>query len=139
MEAITNSSTDSRRVGSGKSRFKSRVGNGSELLPRVDGRSLWARRLRELLHDHVSDLGGGDNVSASEMALLRRAITLIVECERREVEFANAGQANDAALAIYQTTVNTLRRTLEALGLQRRARDIGPSLNDILRESGPAS
>jgi hypothetical protein len=49
---------------------------------------------------------------------------LIVECERRETDFALAGHISDNALAIYQTTVNTLRRTLEALGLERRALDV---------------
>jgi hypothetical protein len=100
----------------------------------VDGRSLWARRASELLAAHVSDLGGEDNISASERALVRRAVMLICECERRETGFAQAGQISDNVLAIYQTTVNTLRRTLETLGLQRRAKDIGPSLDDLLRE-----
>ena len=73
-------------------------------------------------------------MSEAERALLRRAVTLIVELERREVMFAQAGAADDDALAIYQTTVNTLRRTLESLGLQRRPRDLGPTLGQILRE-----
>jgi hypothetical protein len=39
---------------------------------------------------------------------------------------------DDAALAIYQTTVNTLRRTLESLGLQRRPRTVVPNLREYL-------
>jgi hypothetical protein len=111
---------------------RTRVANGSQLWAGVDGRSLWARRASELLHDHVSDLGGEDNISASERALVRRAVMLILECERRETDFAKAGQISDNALAIYQTTVNTLRRTLEALGLERRARNVTPSLAELL-------
>ena len=49
---------------------------------------------------HISDLGGEDNVSEAERALLRRAVTLIIELERREVMFAQAGAADDEALAI---------------------------------------
>jgi hypothetical protein len=113
---------------------RTRIANGSQLWVGVDGRSLWARRASELLAAHISDLGGEANISASERALVRRAVMLIVECERRETDFAQAGQISDNALAIYQTTVNTLRRTLEALGLHRRAKDIGPSLDDLLRE-----
>jgi len=69
------------------------------------------------------------------MALLRRAITLIVELERREAEFAQLGRAgsDDTALIIYSTTTNTLRRTLEALGLHRRARDVSPTLSEYLK------
>src|SRR5262249_14918521 len=82
----------------------------------------------------ISDLGGSSNISEAEHALAKRCAVLITELERREAVFAQAGQADDAALAIYQTTVNTLRRTLEALGLQRRARDVGPTLGDLLKE-----
>ena len=63
---------------------------------------------------------------------MRRAVTLIVELERREVTFALAGEADNEGLAIYQTTVNTLRRTLEALGLQRRSKDVTPTLAQYL-------
>jgi hypothetical protein len=54
--------------------------------------------------------------------------------EARKTPAAQAGEATDEALAIYQTTVNTLRRALEALGLQGRAKIVGPSLIDLLRD-----
>jgi hypothetical protein len=111
---------------------RTRVANGSRLWSGVDGRSLWARRAGELLRDHVSDLGGEDHISASERALVRRAVMLICECERRETEFAQAGQISDNALMVYQTAINTLRRTLEALGLERRPRNVTPGLAELL-------
>ena len=64
------------------------------------GRQLVPRPLTRLLALHISDLGGEDNVSEAERALLRRAVTLIIELERREVMFAQAGAAADEALAI---------------------------------------
>jgi hypothetical protein len=134
MEALENSSTDRTAAERRKSRQRSKVANGTSLWAGIDGRSLWARRAGELLAAHISDLGGIDNISEGERALAKRCAVLITELERREAVFAQAGAATDEALAIYQTTVNTLRRTLEALGLQRRARDITPSLSDILRE-----
>jgi hypothetical protein len=70
--------------------------------------------------DHRQGTGNGCAMQA-EYALTRRAVTLIVELERREVMFAQAGEVADEALAIYQTTVNTLRHTL-GLGLQRRSK-----------------
>jgi hypothetical protein len=96
-------------------------------------RSLWARRASELLASQLSDLGGPDNCSEAERALAKRAAVLITELERREAVFAQAGEASDGALAIYQTTVNTLRRTFEALGLRRRAKDVGQTLGEVLR------
>ena len=134
MKTAKKSSADRTKVARAKDPQRSRITNGSALLPGIDGRSAWVRRAKDLLTLHISDLGGEDNVSEAERALLRRAVTLIIELERREVMFAQAGAAADNALAIYQTTVNTLRRTLEALGLQRRPRDVGPTLGQILRD-----
>jgi hypothetical protein len=104
-----------------KSAQKSAIANGS-LLPGVDGRSGWVRRCKELIADHVSDLGGADNASAAERSIIRRACVLTVELERLEVKFATAGQATDADLDLYQRTAGNLRRLLEAVGLQRRAK-----------------
>src|SRR5262249_12391023 len=103
---------------------RTRVATGSQLWAGVDGRSLWARRAGELLAAHISDLGGEGNISEAERVLAKRVAVLVTELERRESAFAQAGQVDDEALAIYQTTVNTLRRTLEALGLERRAIDV---------------
>jgi hypothetical protein len=54
-----------------------------------------------------------------------------------EQQFALAGEASADDLNIYQRVANSLRRLLEAVGLQRRAREIGPSLSDILRQGNP--
>ena len=100
---------------------RSRVGNGAELLPGVDGRSLWMRRLRELLADHLSDL---PDASCAEKSIIRRAAVLTVELERFETKFALAGEACADDLDVYQRVANSLRRLLEATGLQRRLRDV---------------
>jgi hypothetical protein len=102
---------------------KSRVANGSALLPGVDGRSTWVRRAKEIIADHISDLGGADNCSAAERSLIRRASTLSVELERLEVRFASADEVNVVNLEAYGRASNTLRRLLEAVGLQRRSKD----------------
>jgi hypothetical protein len=124
MDAMPNSSADRASIeGRRKSRQRTRLANGSELLPGADGRLFFTRRAKELFNSFL--LGQfANNVSEAEHALLKRAVCLIVELERREAGFAQAGVVSDEALAVYQTTVNTLRRTLEALGLQRRPRDV---------------
>jgi hypothetical protein len=126
METVAGSFSDSRPANRRKSRQRTRVANGSALWAGIDGRSLWAKRASELLAATISDMGGDANVSEAERALAKRAAVLTVELERREAAFAQVGAVEDAALAIYQTTVNTLRRTLESLGLQRRPRDVSP-------------
>jgi hypothetical protein len=85
----------------------------------VDGRSTWVRRLRDLMGLHLSDLGGDDAVSEAERSIVRRVATLTVELERMEAVFAVAGEAQPNQLDLYQRTANSLRRLLEAIGLQR--------------------
>jgi hypothetical protein len=106
--------------------------NGSALLPGVDGRSGWVRRAKELIDSHAAALGGVDNVSPAESALVRRSAVLIVELERLERIFALAGQADADSLDLYARVAGNLRRLLEAVGLQRRSRDV-TSFTDIVR------
>ena len=87
------------------------------MLPDVDGRSTWVRRLRDVMALHLSDLGGEAAVSEAERSIIRRASTLTVELERMESKFANAGEADKVALDLYQRTAGNLRRLLESVGL----------------------
>jgi hypothetical protein len=103
---------------------RSRVTNGSVLIAGVDQRSLWVRRCKDIIASHLSDLGGTENTSAAERSLIRRASVLSVELERLETKFAGAGEASDSDLDLYQRTAGNLRRLLEAVGLQRRAKQV---------------
>ena len=68
----------------------------------------------------------------SEKAIVRRAATLIVELENLERKFALSGEgAGHKQLLLYQRCSNTLRRLLESVGLQRRAKPV-PSLQEYL-------
>jgi hypothetical protein len=49
---------------------------------------------------------------------------LTTELERLEAKFALAGEASADDLHLYQRITNTLRRSLEAVGLERRAIDV---------------
>jgi hypothetical protein len=67
-----------------------------------------------------------DNTSAAERSIIRRAAVLTTELEQLEVKFALAGEASPAMLEVYQRAANSLRRLLEAVGLQRRPRNLNP-------------
>jgi hypothetical protein len=112
-------------------RQRSRITNGSALLPGVDGRSPWVRRCKDVIASHLSDT---PDASAAERSIIRRASVLTVELERLERQFALAGEADPAQLDLYARVAANMRRLLESVGLQRRARDVGPSLGDILRQ-----
>jgi hypothetical protein len=118
-----------------KSKARSKVTNGY-LLPGVDGRSTWMRRLRDVIQLHLADMGGEDAISEAEKSIIRRVATLTVELERLELVFALAGEAKPEQIDLYQRTANSLRRMLEAVGLQRRSRDVTPTLQDYLDEHG---
>ncbi|WP_447256797.1 hypothetical protein [Mesorhizobium sp. ORM8.1] len=102
-----------------KLKARSGVTNGTELLPGLDGRSKWARRLHDLVANHVQDLGGPRHVTQSQFALIRAAATTTIILEKWELQFATEGTLSVADLLGYQTTLNSLRRVLETLGLNR--------------------
>jgi hypothetical protein len=107
-------------------RQRSRVGNGHKLIAGCDGRGRWVRRLKDLLDEAISDMGGVDNTSAAERHIIRRACVLIVELERLEGKFAQASEVSIDDLDCYGRTAGNMRRLLESVGLQRRARDVTP-------------
>jgi hypothetical protein len=117
-------------------RARSRVSNGKSLFAdaTVDGRGAWARRLRDLLVLHISDLGGEDMVTAAERSIIRRVATITVELELLEKKFALSDGADAADLDLYVRSAGGLRRLFEAIGLKRIARDVTPTLDDIAAE-----
>ena len=109
--------------------FSTRRGTGAIVLAGVDGRSMMARRFREITSTIESDLGG--DLTEAQRHLVARAATLACWCEERESELAQ-GQDFDALQ--YATVSNALRRLLSDLGLQRVARDVTPSLSDYIAQ-----
>jgi len=134
MELVSESSADRAVVDHPKDRQRSRIANGSALLPGVDGRSAWVRRAKEVIASHLSDMGGVDNTSAAERSIIRRASTLTVELEALEAKFAAAGSAKPDDLDLYVRASGNLRRLLESVGLQRRAREVGKFVDGRMAE-----
>lgn len=110
-------------VATPKPQARTRVGNGSVVLQDVDARSATYRRYREILAALVSDMGGDPSEAQEQIA--RRAASLAIWCEDQDAAAAN-GQP--LAIAAYTTASNTLRRLLESLGLERKLRNVTPSL-----------
>jgi hypothetical protein len=105
---------------------RSRAGNGHLFGRDVDLRGAYPRRLRDLLAEHVQDLGGETNTSLAERSILRRIATISVELELLERKFIVGDGATPQDLQLYLTASNSLRRLLESVGLQRRSKDITP-------------
>jgi|SRR6516225_3637003 len=131
MEAAENSPLNCPVVAGQKDPRKSRITNGSALLPGVDQRGAWVRRAKDVLSQHLADK---PDATAAEQAIIRRAAVLIVELERLERQFALAGEADALTLDLYGRVAGNMRRLLESVGLERRAKVVGMSLGDLLRE-----
>jgi hypothetical protein len=123
-------SADSALIDGPKPQARSRISNGSAVfLEGVDGRSGLARRYRDILASLVSDMGG--DPSEAQNLIARRSATLAVWCELAETAMA---KGDNLDIAEFTTAANALRRLLSDLGLERRARDVTPSLADIVNE-----
>ncbi len=115
---------------------RTRVTNGKALfLEGVDGRTLAARRYRDLFHSFVSDLGGMEVASEAQLQLARRCATMSCQAEVMEAEFI-AG--DDTDLEQYLRLVGTLSRALSRLGMERKALDVTDlTLEDFINGETP--
>ena len=114
------SPADSALIDGPKPQARSRISNGSAVfLEGVDGRSILARRYRDILASLVSDMGG--DPSEAQSLIARRSATLAVWCELAETAMA---KGDDLNIAEFTTAANALRRLLSDLGLERQAHDV---------------
>lgn len=107
-----------------------------ELLDRAWGkapqphRTPWARRWRDLVEAHASDLGGLPCLTEAQRSLIRRVATIEIQLE--EVE-GMLSEGKSADLTAYASAAGHLRRILATLGVERRPRNITPDLQAYLR------
>ena len=92
-------------------------------LNQLDGRTFASRRARELIANIENDLGGSDAMTEGLRQLVQRAAVLGALIEANETAWL-AGDTVD--LNTYFMAVNSQRRILTTLGLDRRAKDVTP-------------
>jgi hypothetical protein len=125
-ETITD--VEERKLSRAK-RPRSAVTSGRKLFVEGDPNSAWSRRYHDLVQAHASDLGGRDTLSAAQLSLCKRAAALACELEQMEGRMS-LGQQVD--IDRFGRAASHLRRILEALGLERRSRDVTPTLSEYL-------
>jgi len=113
------------------SRHRSAVTNGKRLHVVQPGDTAWARRFRDVLTEITNDLGGADLLSEGQRQLIRRATTISIMCEKLEGDAAAGEPIN---LELYGRLTDRLGRALQRLGLERRARDVEPTLTEYLAQ-----
>ena len=110
-------------------RLRSAVTNGNRVFVEGDGTSAWTRRRRDLEELYADDLGGALTLTGFQLGLIQTAATIRIELEALE-GMLSAGARVD--LDQYSRIAGHYRRICETLGLERRARDITPSLSAYL-------
>jgi hypothetical protein len=97
-----------------------------------DGRSVWARRLRDLEALYADDLGGASALSEFQLGLISTCATLRCELEKLEGRLS-VGEAVD--LDQFGRLVGHYRRCCETLGIERRSRTVGQTFGSLLAEN----
>jgi len=120
---------------------RSRVTNHADLLPGVNGNTATARRFRDLVRGFLVDAGGLDQCSEVKLGLLRRLAAVTVQAEQLEARLMNGNEVDVATLC---TLASTAMRLSVRLGLERVAKDVSPSLSDLIlqdeqRRAAPAA
>ena len=106
-----------------KSHARSRVTNGKDVLPGVDGRSQISRRYRDISFAIFQDAGGVEQCSEARQQLIRRFAACSVIAEQMESELANGKPIN---IAEHSQLSSTLTRLASRIGIDRRAHDVTP-------------
>ena len=132
--AAPNSSADPAPVERRSSKQRSRMTNGTALLPDIDGRSAIARRFKDITSGILADQGGADQCSEGRLQLVRRFAAAAVLAEQLESRLANGEQIDIQKHALL---CSTLTRLAQRIGIDRRAKNITPSLGDYLRSPPP--
>ncbi len=96
----------------------------------LDQRTAAAKAAQSLRRALAADLGGLDELSAAQIALVDNAALLGAALGDLGARFL-AGK--DADLTEFVVLANSQRRMLTTLGLERRAKDVTPMLRDYIQ------
>jgi hypothetical protein len=99
----------------------------TRLRPRVDGRTLEARRYRQLVRDLTAELGG--SLSTIEAALIGQAAALVVKSEIIQAQVI-AGESSDSDEAIRLASES--RRLLDGLRSKAKTKPAENALQEYL-------
>jgi hypothetical protein len=116
--------------------LRARITNHKDLLPGLDGRTSTARRFRDLVGSYISDMGGLDRCSEIRLGLLRRLAAATVQAELLEARMVNGEQIDVGQLC---TLASTTVRIASRLGLERRAKNVTPTVDGYLKHKAEAA
>jgi hypothetical protein len=132
MELAMRSPRTSPEKESGKLKRRPHRATRPQLLRRdkIDGRLGAAKLFDRLVTSIQADLGSRDQLSTIELALIEAFAGACVTLDNLNTRLL-LGQEID--LSEHAQAVSAMVRVASRLGLQRRARDVSPTLSDVLR------
>src|SRR5262245_12535793 len=95
----------------------------------LDRRTAAYRETKQLIEEISGDLGGADRLSAAERQMVQHGAVLGAYATDLEAQYLKGRRIDLTALC---TILNTQRRCFDAVGYQRRQRDVTPSLDSVL-------
>ena len=98
-------------------------------LDTLDRRTAAYRETNQLITEIYADLGGEDRLSAAERQMVQHGAVLGAYATDLEARYLKGRRIDLTALC---TILNTQRRCFDAIGYQRRPRDVTPSLQGFL-------
>ena len=105
-------------------KMRSAITSGRQLFVDGDSNSAWGRRYADLVVGHVLDAGGKDNISEATFSLIKRASALETTIEALEARLSRGLPVN---LDEFGRAASHLRRLFEAIGIERRQKDVTPN------------
>src|SRR3974377_324136 len=99
-----------------KAPARSRVSNGADILPEVDGRSDVARSHRDIATQIIADMGGASQCAEARLQLIRRFAAAAVLAEQMEAQLANGHSIDITDHALLSST---LVRLAQRIGISR--------------------
>jgi hypothetical protein len=133
QEVAVSSPSERRRFGQTVKARRSRVTNGRDILPGIDGRSAAARRYRDIAAAILIDQGGEDRCSESRKQLIRRFAAAAVLAELLEARLTNGERVD---IAEHATLSSTLVRLAARIGIERVPQEV-ESLDQYLARHQP--
>ena len=119
----------SAAIGARKRAARSRITNGTAALPDADGRSAMSRRYRDVVALICADQGGAERLAEVRLQMIRRFAACCVIAEGMEAKLA-AGETID--VGEHALLTSSMVRVAQRIGIDRRAREILPSLGHYL-------
>jgi hypothetical protein len=114
-----------------KKHGRTRISNGRDVLPDVDGRSIIARRYRDITSAIFVDQGGIEQCSESRQQLIRRFAAAAVLAEQMESKLA---RGEDIDIQQHALLCSSLVRLAQRIGIDRVAKDLTPTLAEYLAQ-----